>query len=350
MAGVIDLFTHVLPRAFIEYLERRTGGMPPSLSGILQVRTALYDLERRARVMDQFEGCCQVITLTVPPIESFGPSDVSRDLARVANDAMAEIVRADPAHYLGFVASVALDDVDGALDEMDRALRDLQAMGIQICTNVNGLPLDDARFTPFFERLAEHDVPLWVHPYRTPGLTDYASETSSRFGMWMAFGWPYETSVFMSRLILAGYLDRFPNLSIVTHHAGAMIPHFAHRIGAGLADLPPVAAEGEPPPTSHEELQARVIERYRRFYVDTAVAATRLGIQNALDFFGPEHVVFATDMPFDPENGPAWIRDTLACLDQMQLSAEHRQLILTGNARRLLAASPSGRGRRGSGG
>lgn len=332
----LDIFTHVLPRAYADFLDRRAGGLPPSLRGIMQIRSALYDLDLRRRVMDQFPGYTQVLTLTVPPIESFGKPALTRDLARCANDAMAEIVAADPDHYLGWVASPSLDDVEGGIAEVERCVRTMGAMGAHICTNVNGRPLDGPRFEPFFATMAALDRPLWVHPYRTAQIPDYPAEDSSRQGMWMAFGWPYETAVFASRVILAGYLDRYPNLRIITHHGGGMLPQFAHRIGAGLHALPPVAGPGEDPPTSHEALQARVIARYQRLYADTAVAATRLAIEGTIAFFGVQHVLFGTDMPFDPENGPGWIRDTIAVLDTLALSDADREAIYAGNARRLL--------------
>jgi predicted TIM-barrel fold metal-dependent hydrolase len=135
---------------------------------------------------------------------------------------------------VGFAAAVALSDVDGALEEVDRAVGELGALGVQIHTNILGSPLDEPCFEPFFAKLAGLGRTVWVHPVRTPLMPDYPGEPASRYGMWMAFGWPYETTVFMCRMVLAGAFQRHPDLRILTHHAGGMIPHFAERIGKGL--------------------------------------------------------------------------------------------------------------------
>ena len=85
--------------------------------------------------------------------------------------------------------------------------------------------------------MAEIGRPIWLHPTRTGSFADYATEDKSKFELWWTFGWPYETSVAMARLVFAGYFDRWPGLRIITHHMGGMIPYFAGRIGPGLDQL-----------------------------------------------------------------------------------------------------------------
>ncbi len=83
--------------------------------------------------------------------------------------------------------------------------------------------------------MAELDRPIWLHPARTAAMTDYAAESKSRYEMWWCFGWPYETSVAMVRLVFSGVFDRYPGLKIITHHLGGMIPYYDGRIGPGHA-------------------------------------------------------------------------------------------------------------------
>jgi len=118
--------------------------------------------------MERFPGYKQILTLSLPAIEFLAPRDKSPGLARLANDGMAEIVARHPGHFPAFVASLPMNNVPEALHELDRAIGELGAKGIQIFTNVNGRPLDEPEFYPIFERMAnKYDLPIWVHPTRT---------------------------------------------------------------------------------------------------------------------------------------------------------------------------------------
>src|SRR5882724_10794806 len=233
----IDIFPHIMPR---RYFDRMLQVAPPGMA--LQKRMSgipvLIDVELRLRIMDRYEGYVQVLTLANPPIEVAGGPDVSPELARLANDGMAEIVARHPDRFPAFVASLPMNNVPEALHEMDRAIGELGAKGIQIFTNVNGRPLDEPEFYPIFERMAnKYDLPIWVHPTRTAKFADYAGESKSKYEIYWLFGWPYETSAFMARLVFSGMMEKLPNLKIITHHLGAMAPFFDARIGYGMDQL-----------------------------------------------------------------------------------------------------------------
>src|SRR5207247_4578481 len=117
--------------------------------------------------------------------------------------------------------------------EMRRALGRRAATGVQICANVNGLPLDGPQFRALFDRMASLGLPIWLHPARPASFPDYPGETRSRYDIWWAFGWPYETTAAMARLVFSGLFDRHPDLKIITHHMGAMLPYFEGRAGGG---------------------------------------------------------------------------------------------------------------------
>jgi len=331
----IDAFPHILPRRYFDRMLAAASG-PASY---MQKRTAaipcLYDLDERFRIMDRFDGYTQILTHGSPPIEALGDPSLTRDLARLANDEMAELVQRHPDRFLGFAASLPMNDPDASVREADRAISDLGALGVQIFTNVNGLALDDARFEPLFARLSELDRAIWVHPARTAKMPDYPGEDRSKFELWWVFGWPYETAIFMSRLIFSGHLDRYPRLRILTHHGGGMVPHFAGRIGPGLDQL---GAR-----TPDEDLTAlargmpkRPFDYYKMFYGDTALFGAAHAVRCAIDFFGIDHILFGSDMPFDPEKGPQFIRETIANLDALGLSVADRRRVDEDNARRVL--------------
>ena len=330
----IDAFPHILPKRFYErmfahatpaasYMRKRVSAIP-----------VLYDLDERFRVMDRFgPDYRQILTIASPPIETLGEPAATRDLARLANDELAELCGAHPDRFSGFAASLAMHDPEGALREIDRACGELGALGIQIFTNVNGHPLDEERFGPIFARMAELDRPIWVHPARGATHPDYPTEDRSRYELWWVFGWPYETAIFMSRLIFAGVLDRHPGLRILTHHGGGMVPHFAGRIGPGLDQLGARSPEED---LTKLGLQKRPYDYYRMFYGDTALFGAEHALRCAIDFFGVDHILFGTDMPFDPEKGPQFIRETIANLEALELSAVDRKAIYEDNARRVL--------------
>src|SRR5262249_44220218 len=137
----------------------------------------------------------------------------------------------------GFVASLPYNDPEASIKEARRAVTDLGARGIQIFSNVLGKPIVAPEFLPIFETMAAFDLPIWLHPYRGALPPDYPTEKRSEYEIWWTFGWPFETSVAMARVVFAGLFDRFPGLKIISHHMGAMAPYFAGRIGPGWDQL-----------------------------------------------------------------------------------------------------------------
>jgi predicted TIM-barrel fold metal-dependent hydrolase len=330
----IDVFPHILPR---KYFDRMLAVAPPGLA--LQKRMSgipvLVDLEQRLRMMDRHEGYVQVLTLANPPIEIVAPPSLSPDLARLANDGMAEIVAVHPDRFPAFVASLPMNNPEAALRELARAIDALGATGVQIFTNVGGRPLDAPDYQPLFNEMAARGLPIWLHPARGATVADYAGETRSKYDLWWAFGWPYETTLAMGRLVFSGLFDRFPGLAIITHHMGAMIPYFEGRVGGGLDQL---GRRSDDPDDASAlgRLRRRPIEYFRMFYGDTALFGAHHAMECGLAFFGADRVLFGTDFPFDPEGGPGFIRDTIGAMERMRVSAEDKAKIYEGNARRML--------------
>jgi uncharacterized protein len=330
----IDVFPHILPP---RYFERMLAAAPPGMA--LQKRMSgipvLVDLDLRMAVMDRYEGYVQVLTLANPPIEIVAGPDLSPELARLANDEMARVVAKRPERFPGFVASLPMNNPDAAVAEIDRAIDHLGATGVQIFTNVGGRPLDLPEYRPIFARMAEHGLPIWLHPARPATFADYAGEARSKYDLWWAFGWPYETSVAMGRLVFSGLFDRHPDLQIITHHLGAMIPFCAGRIGGGLDQLGSRTDDADDG-AALGRLKRRPVDYFKMFYGDTALFGAWPAMETGLEFFGADHVLFGTDMPFDPEKGPGFIRDTIAAMERMRASAEDKAKIYEGNARRML--------------
>jgi aminocarboxymuconate-semialdehyde decarboxylase len=332
----IDAWPHILPKPYLDRLAAITSGPAAGTLRFLTAIRCLSDLEVRFRVMDQYPDYVQILTL-VPgqhlPV-ALGNPTLASELVRLANDAMAELVAIYPGRFRGFAASLPLHDPDQALGELDRAITALGAVGVQIEANINGVPLDDPRFDAFFARMAALERPIWIHPVHPPTWPDYPTEATSKYALWQVFGWPYETTICLSRLVFAGHLERYPTLRIVAHHGGGMIPHFSGRIGPFLERVAPGLDESLG--LAIQALSKPPIEYFKLFYVDTALFGAKHALDCVVDFFGVDQVLFGTDMPFDPEGGPGFIRTTVADIEALALDEAERQRIYEDNARRVL--------------
>jgi predicted TIM-barrel fold metal-dependent hydrolase len=153
--------------------------------------------------------------------------------------------------------------------------------------------------------------------------------------MWWLFGWPYETSVFMGRMVFSGMFDKLPKLKIITHHLGAMVPFLANRVGYGMDQFGSRTSD-EDYEGLRKRMKKRPVDYFKLFYNDTSINGWASGIRCGLDFFGTGHVLFGTDCPFDPEGGPLFIRETIKALDGMKLKPDDRRRIYFGNAIELL--------------
>ena len=329
----IDIFNHVFPKGFFDrYIA--SGAAGKEIGKRMANARVGFDLDLRFRVLDEFGDVCQVITLGQPPIEALGGAAESPAIAREANDGLAELVAKHPDRFIAFAASLPLNNAEASLEEMRRAIDHLGAKGVMVYTNVAGKPLDAPEFEPLFAEAARRDVPIWLHPARGAAMPDYASEPASSFEIWWALGWPYETSAAMARLVFSGVFDRYPDLKVITHHLGGIVPYLEGRIGYGWDQL---GAR-----TSHvdyasllKSMKKRPVDYFRQFYADTAMFGARAATRCGLDFFGADRVLFASDMPFDPTPG-LYMRETIRVIDSLELDDADRQRIYRGNAEQLL--------------
>ena len=291
----------------------------------------MTNLDERFRVMDMFgDEYQQILSLASPPLELAGAAGVSRELARIGNDGMAELCDTYPERFPGYVASIAMNDTDGAVDEINRSIEEHGACGIQIYSNVAGRPLDAPEFRPVFERMHELDKPIWIHPARGANVPDYKGEDRSHYEIWWTFGWPYESSAAQARLVWSKTMSELPNLKVIIHHAGGMTPFFEGRVGPGWDQMGARTSSVDYSKLPHE-LGAPHLEIFKRFYADTATFGSASAIECALNFYGVDHVIFASDAPFDPERGPMYIRETIRVLDELEISAADREKIYYDN-------------------
>jgi predicted TIM-barrel fold metal-dependent hydrolase len=325
----IDIFSHILTSKYKEALDKAAPGHIQQ--NINNAIPTLWDLEHRFRVMDKY-GVMQVLTLSRPPIEEvISDPQKALDLTRLANDEMAELVLKYPDKFPAAAAAVALNDIDGSLKELERTIVDLKFRGVQIYTNVNDKPLDSPEFRPLFEMMSRYNLPIWIHPTFGVTATDYRSESGSKYAVAATFGWPYETTLAMNRLVFSGTLERLPNLKVITHHGGAYVPYFEQRIIA-------FHDQGEMVDRNKDKfgLTKAPIDYYKMFYADTAIYGNTPALMLARAFFGVDHLLFGTDFPFAGQNGERVTRQTIAAIEEVDISDEEKRKIFEDNARNLM--------------
>jgi aminocarboxymuconate-semialdehyde decarboxylase len=332
---VIDIFTHVFPKSIMERVEAFSpnyGYMGSSVRNMV----LLHDMDRRFRDMDVAGDYAQIISMASPPFDEIATSPKqATDLTKASNDVMADLVRRHPDRFPGFAASLALLNVDSAMREMDRAINDLGAKGVQIYTDVKGRPLDDPMYQPVFAAMAAHGHPIWLHPTRTPYVPDYPTEKESTDMIWLLLGWPFATAVAMYRLVIAGVFERNPGLKIITHHMGGMIPFHANRLEGGILRAQRERAKAEAPGAG-PHMRRAPIEALETFYGDTAMHGNLQGVRCGLDFFGASNSVFASDHPY------GMIGQHLDMMDRLELEGPALRKIMSENAERLMRKASKG--------
>jgi len=273
-------------------------------------------------------------------VELMGGPDKSPEMARIANDGFAELVAQYPKRFPSFVGALPMNNPDAAAREMDRCIKQLGAVGVQMYTNAANKPLDLPEFRPLFQMAVDTDSPIWLHPDRHEDFTDYMTEDRSQYEIFWTFGWPYETSVAMARMVFGGFFDTWPTLKVITHHMGAMIPYFTGRVGYGWDQLGTRTIDKDYKGLL-KSMKKRPIDYFHHFYADTALFGAKAGTQCGLDFFGVDKVVFASDVPFEPTPG-LYIRETIDVIESLNLSADDKDKIYRRNAESLLNLAAKG--------
>jgi aminocarboxymuconate-semialdehyde decarboxylase len=329
----IDMFSHFLPKKYFEALRKKAGGQVHMWSG---GNGALSEIDVRLRVMDMYPDVTQILTVATPPLETLVTASDAIELARIANDEMAEVVAKYPNRFITAVACLPLNDIDASIKEADRTITQLHFKGVQIFSNINGEPLDSPKFMPLYERMAQHDLPIWIHPWlRATSLAGDLLTNAAR-----GVDWPFETSVAMGSLAQSGVFEDYPNIKFITHHCGGMVPFFARRIARPGWERGVEKVTGK---TVTSEQRTRVMTNYRKFYADTAVYGNSSALMCGYAYFGADHLLFGTDMPLgggESSGGYRCTLETIRSIEQMDVPVMDKDKIFEGNAVRLLRLEP----------
>jgi aminocarboxymuconate-semialdehyde decarboxylase len=335
---VIDFQAHVFPESYIAEMDRLNGEVvlepPDPHSGMryfydrklgCRINTATFqgrDVERRIEHMDRLGIDVQVLSIPAPGADRFeGEGAVS--LARAANDALSAPCRKYPRRFAGLF-TLPTSSIRASLDEMDRAVNGLGLRGFGCFTNLNGRALDSEELFPLYERLAKLRLPVYLHPTAPLATAAVGLDIMPT----LIFGWAFDSTVAMTRLVYGRVLERFPEINFVVADVGGVLAFFAQRainIYKGRT----------------EEIRQRYgltenpLDSFKRFYVDTADHPSST-LRCVLDFFGPDRMVLGTNYPYGPEDGCVLVKNSLKALSELELKKEDKEKILGFNAARVL--------------
>jgi uncharacterized protein len=315
----VDAYTHYYPKKFFEKLIEEHGDYK-DMGKRMRSLPSLFDLDVRKKIVDGHKDYQQILSYPQPPIERLARSLAECDeYCRIINDGFAELIAKEKDHFPGWVAQISLASPDHGIAEAERAVKQLGALGVQLFTDVAGKAIDRREYRPFWRKMNELGAPIWLHPSRTAERPDYIDEPKSLYEIWWTFGWSYDTAAAMMRLVYSMIMDDFPNLKIITHHFGGIVPMLEGRIGPGN-DVMGNRTTDEDYVSLRKNLKKRTLDYFKNdFWADTAAftaeGATRLG----MEFFPIDKIVFASDCPFDPEGGTMYVRETLRILVSLNM-------------------------------
>jgi 2,3-dihydroxybenzoate decarboxylase len=269
--------------------------LPPE--AVRAIRPLLHDLgDGRLETMDK-AGIRLAVLSSAAIVQGVADRDAALRVAREANDALAEAVRAHPDRYAGF-ASIPLQDPQAGADELERAVTELGMVGAMVFGHTDGHYLDEDRYSVMWERLESLDVPLYLH------ASDAATPISSYAGrpelLGPTWSWTAETAAHTLRIVLGGVFERFPDARLILGHMGETLPYILWRVDQH-ANAFSTEKPADPPSTFFR----------RNVLVTTAGVFSDEPVICALDALGEDRVMFSVDHPFENSDvAAAWLEAT----------------------------------------
>jgi 6-methylsalicylate decarboxylase len=264
----IDTHSHVVPPDYAAWLHDKgalAGGLPiPS-----------WDPQAALALMDRHDIATAVLSVSTPGVH-LGDGADARHMARYVNDYASQMAHDHPERF-GFFATLPLPDVDGALDEMERAFATLGTDGVVLLANHGGIYLGDKRFAPVFDELQRRRAAVFVHPSLLPGIQ--AIDGIPPF----VADFLLDTTRAAINLARSGTLERCPDMRIVLAHAGGFVPYAAYRIALAA---------------SAKDDVVHGLSLLRRYYFDVALSGSPTALPSLLAFTEPDHITFGSDWPY----------------------------------------------------
>ncbi|MGT2958205.1 4-oxalomesaconate hydratase [Streptococcus bovimastitidis] len=297
----IDVFAHVLLPQFKDAILKIAPSIPEKMPFVQHPLLANMEARRQA-AQDHVK---QVLSYVNTNPEDYLEAEQAAMMVQSANQELLDLVAANQDIFYGAVLMLPMNNIPACLKIIESFANQKYALGFQIFTRQLGKSIADPTFAPVIESCAQKAIPLWLHP-----VFDERKPDNN-----IIFSWEYEQTQAMLQLVQAGYFQKYPDLKIIVHHAGAMAPYFAGRINHILA--PELAQD------------------FRKFYVDTALLGNSKALELAIDYFGHDHVLFGTDAPLGIAPAGA-TKEIIQAITQMKLPESATADIFQKNFLRLI--------------
>ena len=327
----LDLHTHYYPPAYFERIERSGGdfsfGASPTGQRIIRYKGARFfgvtapmtDVGKRLEDMDRVGIDVEVLSLSTPNV-FFAEGRAQIEVARMVNDAYADLIAKRPGRFLGF-ASIPMDDPDGALRELARALDELRLQGVVLLSNIRGRALADPAYRPFLAECDRRKACVFVHP-----MIPAAAEPFGEYVLGPIVGFPFDTTLAVARLCYAGVFKQLPNIRWLVAHAGGAIPYLLERLDSGWRDFAECRANIDEPPSTY----------LKRLYYDTVTFSPN-NLRLLRDIVGTDHLAMGSDYPHLLGS----IDKAISSIEGLDWDAREKERVFSGTALALLANLPA---------
>jgi aminocarboxymuconate-semialdehyde decarboxylase len=321
-----DLHTHYYPPSYFELIRRTPGefafGTDPTGQTIIRYQGARFfgvtapmtDPAQRLAAMDRVGIDVEVLSVSTPNV-FFAEGAGQVEVARIVNDAYAELIAQHPKRFKGF-ASIPMDAPDAALRELDRALGELKLNGVVLLSNIRGRALTDPAYRPFFEEANRRRVCLFLHP-----MLPVQSDPFNEYVLGPLVGFPFDTSLAVARMCFHGMFREFPDIRWVIGHMGGAIPYLMERLDSGFRDF----AE------CRERIDALPSTYLKRLHYDT-VSFNAPALRMVRDLVGADQMVMGSDYPHKLGS----IERAVSSIEDLVIPDGDKQAIFSGTALRIL--------------
>jgi len=322
-----DLHTHYYPEAFFRLIEEVGGafsfGTDPTGRTIIRYRGSRFfgitppmtDPARRIEDMDRVGIDVEVLSLSTPNVY-FAPPERQAEVARLVNDAYADLAARHPTRFKGF-ASIPMDDPDAALRELERALDELRMNGVIVLSNINGRALTDPRYRPFFVECDRRRVCVFIHP-----MIPANAEPFSEYVLGPIIGFPFDTTLAVARLCYAGVFRELPNIRWILGHLGGAVPYLMERMDNGWRDFAECRVNIDELPSVY----------LKRLYYDT-VSFSAPSLMLTRELVGADHMVMGSDYPHLLGS----IDRAVSSIETLEVPSAERDQIFSGTAKAILS-------------
>jgi|ECHnycMinimDraft_1075156.scaffolds.fasta_scaffold11414_1 predicted TIM-barrel fold metal-dependent hydrolase len=308
----IDFSSHIIPKEIVKEFK---------FVSYAKIDPNNYDPEYRIKLMGKYNISVQVIHLAQTQIYGLDPIK-AENLCKKVNDIISSIVNKYPQRFVGS-GIVTLYDIGFAIDELNRLYNDLGLKCVTIATHYGEKSLDYSEYRPFFQKISSLGIPIFLHPINWEGYG--LVEDSKDPGFMRTFGWPFDTTQAIWKMIVSGLLDEYPNLKIVTHHLGGMFPFYKLRAYYRLYH------EG-----FGKNLKRDFYDYFgKQIFADTAIDGGSVEIlMTGYSLFGSKGILFGSDWPF--VNEELSIINNIRAIELLPLTKEEKENILWRNAKDIL--------------